>query len=376
MKTPTPVDIHITPHKDYIDQTKAFHDKYDLINFIIATGDKSTKTLAYKTDRTCRFCNRNSEKTTFELRAHLLSKFIGNNILFSDFECDECNGYFSKMETDLSYYLGLSRSIVEPNADRRIPTFVEPGRGLTIQAVPIGNETTIVISRDDPNDGKIINDPTTGITTVKATRHSFVPVRVYRAFLKMGLSLLSDREVSENYKATLDWLMERGTHVMTSGCLLSGYALPLTFNLPAHAFIFKKKSHDLELHTHVMAFYFSNMVIAMPMPLHQNDFAWYDKEEELPLYPPLFTQFTQIDSFKLEAFSEDFTSNVAVKGSEQQISFSIDSRELKDSVAFDSVSGKLEKKEFNPSEIMKIIITRGGASFEDPSVLTQALKRV
>ena len=68
-------------------------------------------------------------------------------------------------------------------------------------------------SRDNPHDGNAKVDRATGTTTVIATRHSFVPVKGYKAMLKMALSLSARPETQ-----ILDTFSEEPAHqVLKSG---------------------------------------------------------------------------------------------------------------------------------------------------------------
>ncbi len=55
----------------------------------------------------CRFCGRNSDQTTFNNKSHIIPKFLGNFLVISNFECDECNAIFSRYETELERYVKI-----------------------------------------------------------------------------------------------------------------------------------------------------------------------------------------------------------------------------------------------------------------------------
>lgn len=55
----------------------------------------------------CRFCNKTENDVTFDHKAHVVPKFLGNFLVLSNSECDECNSYFSKFETELEKYIKI-----------------------------------------------------------------------------------------------------------------------------------------------------------------------------------------------------------------------------------------------------------------------------
>lgn len=64
--------------------------------------------LGDKNNQVCRFCGRKKGEVTFKKEAHALSNLIGNNRLFSYYECDDCNeNRFSKYESEFSNYMNL-----------------------------------------------------------------------------------------------------------------------------------------------------------------------------------------------------------------------------------------------------------------------------
>ena len=46
-----------------------------------------------KSQRKCRFCG-NEEQESFIKKAHAIPSSIGNNVLKTAYECDDCNSYF------------------------------------------------------------------------------------------------------------------------------------------------------------------------------------------------------------------------------------------------------------------------------------------
>ncbi|RYZ62995.1 MAG: hypothetical protein EOP09_18300, partial [Proteobacteria bacterium] len=114
--------------------------------------------------------------------------------MYSDFECDECNAYFSGLENDLAAYLGVSRSIAGLQSQKRAPGF--SARRLKAKSRSfIGDNILIIAPEDLKSDGNS--------TSFTYTKNPYTPSLVYKALLKSGLSLLDDAIVKERYKCDL-----------------------------------------------------------------------------------------------------------------------------------------------------------------------------
>ena len=50
----------------------------------------------------CRFCGGKRPEKTCKKRAHAVSELLGNKIMKSLYECDDCNKRFSRFEDDLA----------------------------------------------------------------------------------------------------------------------------------------------------------------------------------------------------------------------------------------------------------------------------------
>src|SRR5574337_1753387 len=88
------------PIDKYSDMFDSFTGFYDLKQMI--SCDKWHKRRPKpKRERTCRFCNAVfSKDEKFKSKAHLIPESLGNDHIFSDFECDRSNALFSKYEND------------------------------------------------------------------------------------------------------------------------------------------------------------------------------------------------------------------------------------------------------------------------------------
>lgn len=93
---------------------KFFECNYDIISkyYLRDIKDKSERIyLGNKNNKVCRFCGKTEPEVTFEKDAHAISNLLGNQMLFTYYECDKCNSKFGeKLETNLANFLGISRT--------------------------------------------------------------------------------------------------------------------------------------------------------------------------------------------------------------------------------------------------------------------------
>lgn len=171
----------------------------------------------------CRFCGNSSPQVTFKKRAHTPPEFTGNKKIFSAYECDSCNErYFNLFENELANFLlpfsTLSGKKVKKN---RIPKYKQKGEP-TISH----KEDLISINNINESKVKILDDNSLEITLKLPT---FIPEYIYRCLVKICLSLLPEKRLS-NYEMTTKWLMNLNQDSdMRPGMLFSTY--PNNFQL-------------------------------------------------------------------------------------------------------------------------------------------------
>src|SRR5687768_3313585 len=215
------VSYMLLPHPQFIDRDKLFFESYELIDFI-ANDDVqySKRSLTRPTERLCRFCGKSQPEVRFSNLSHLIPKLIGNGNLYSNFECDNCNERFSKIEDHLARFLGVSRSVTGLGGIKMAKGFY--GERLYAKSRSfIGNNILILAPQDIE---KIDN------TTILRYIKSFVPANVYKTLLKSAISLLDKNTVDNDYETSIEYL--NGKIKLDEGALITGYRYSLSLNLP------------------------------------------------------------------------------------------------------------------------------------------------
>lgn len=176
-------------------------DLYDAKN---PRTDRNTVIGAGKQPRTCRFCYRTSNETSFKKVAHVIPTALGNDHLKSAEECDECNEYFGQ-ETEPSLigmldvqrvFLGIqgrSQNNGRPKLKFGNDTLRHDGQNVVMQAH--------AVSQPDAD--------TFEVTLGRGAR--IVPMSVYRALVKIVLSVLDEKYLPDLTK-TIEWV-RHGLHL-------------------------------------------------------------------------------------------------------------------------------------------------------------------
>ena len=172
--------------------------------------------LGEKTGQQCRFCNRDST-TTFKMKAHVIPEFMGNKVLMSNFECDECNSIFSKYETALSDYGGIMNTLSLLKGKKGVPKFKSKNEKLRVKFNSNENQLNVkAMAMNVPlgtarkdwaqyvKDFKISEDNKT--ITFKTNKPTYIPRHVLNALVKIGFSFLHPTNLFK-FEKTRKWLI-------------------------------------------------------------------------------------------------------------------------------------------------------------------------
>ncbi|MBW8683521.1 HNH endonuclease [Chitinophaga rhizophila] len=230
--------------------------------------------LSAPTKRSCRFCNKSYPEVTFKKIAHMLPELMGNKNFISEFECDSCNSYFSKYETDLASFLGITRTLNLMKGKNSIPKFKNPDKKLEI-SFSEDRKNLQVISDGLENKHWVIDEKKKTITFL-ATKSSYIPLNIFKILLKIGFSFLREQEDIANLQSLNNFLLnEELNHNFSNNPQLrvfihflagKGVKEPLVIQ-------FKKRNDAMIQNCPTLGFiiYFSNYVFQFFMPGHIDD---------------------------------------------------------------------------------------------------------
>ncbi len=271
---------------------------YDLLR---STDDITTRFTKNLRDKTCRFCNKKSPDVSFDTIPHIIPQLFGRNNLTSNFECDNCNRQFQKCESDTSnmiqHYLGLLR-IKTKNG---IPVF-QSNKSSTEESTFLRSVNNSIKLDFGTNLKDFEFDEENKTLTVKFRTKHFKPFSVYKTFLKMGISLLSDEEISGNshYLEFLnsDEPIKNGMQYWTA----HRYMLKSKMHVQPKVNLYKAKTTingNRVYPEYMILINFSNIIFQFFLPVSSKNINEFDKANQLRI--ELFPSFLLEDLTRLRA---------------------------------------------------------------------------
>jgi len=155
--------------------------------------------------RCCRFCGKRPPDVTFENEAHAVPEALGNRGLTSTYECDECNGIFGRgIENDLGEWSKPLRTFARIRGKRGMPRLKQRSDGEGWRIEHKGTGFAIQSYEDDP---LYTLDEAKKRITFHLKRGAYTPVAVFKAFVKIGLTLMPEVELTP-FQPALDWVRD------------------------------------------------------------------------------------------------------------------------------------------------------------------------
>lgn len=350
----------------YIERANTFFQSYELER-VIACPDFKNYSLKAKPYRICRFCGNTGLQTSFKKDAHIFPEFLGNRYLISDFECDKCNELISKYENDLANFIGPLRFLQGISGKQSSSRFTSPDKNTRIQKTTfLGLNDVVRVSREDYLDNTFDVDHASGRTTMRFIKHTYTPLKVYKAFLKMALCCIEEAD-TPNYKFAIQSLMtvSEDRHLKQFANILAYYR-PITISYPRPiGVVYKKKNTQKEILSHVFVLHFLNLTYQMVLPFNINDFNLFDGRDISLIYPPpIYAETVATEDMHTSDVPLHLASDLPVKGEIDTYTFEMDKESLDKAVIYDPSTGKTSTDISNFCETTNIILDRSGRSFK------------
>jgi len=307
------------PTRFEADKCKLFTENYAVAN--ILTGRDNVVLKNEANDISCRFCMRKKNEVSFKQKTHVIPQLLNKALPKSNFECDDCNAKFSKYESDLGHFLLLERSIFGQKKKKGGYPKAKTKGGGSVQRIStldrfkgklsnelihkINTEETINIEIIQDKDGSSIEVEDNQIR-LKMLRPPYRPLNVYRVFLKLGLSLVSEIELKnfENINQVLGGSLP-GKY--GKGFKLFKYEIPILKNYFFHpiVYLFKRFTNNLNLCNYYVVLFFGNSIYQIPM---YTDTDCENRNLKMinfsPYLNPLITEFDEYDTEMYNALSK------------------------------------------------------------------------
>lgn len=271
-------------------ENSLLHKAYVITNVLKEENNKKIF-LGNNTEKVCRFCGKDSSKTSFKKKAHIIPEFMGNKFCFSNFECDTCNEYFGTLEDSLSNLGGILNSFSTIKGKKGYSKYKGNKEGLEVLAK---NSNEVVIRTNDDKKGKtFILDNNNKKVKFDTNQYAYIPQDAYKTLVKIGLCMLEESELFK-YKGAIKWIMQ-----------------PKLKNYESHPFfnvfrkvggekrflkplaILMKKRNNLELPNfpqHTLILFYGIIQYQIFLPFHEEDKLILSKQEVVfPLEEHLIT---------------------------------------------------------------------------------------
>lgn len=266
-----------------------FFAKYTALGIYPCDRVKGFK-LKPKTKRVCRYCGKKYGEVSFQNEAHRIPQNLGNRHLLSDCECDDCNTLFSTFESDLAtYFLPLltMQGIKGKKGKKR--SFTSPK--VVIKPFVFEGIEMMLVTRTDTDDSSIVVNRDTGKNSINFVNGRYVPLNVYKSFLKMALSCLSDEDALK-YKVAIHYLFSNKTIGNESAfAKIVFHQIPMYYqDRPPVAFLYKKSDPLDTTPNHIFVIRFANVYVQFFIPFNIDDIKllYTGISIEYPICPPVF----------------------------------------------------------------------------------------
>ena len=285
-------------HTKDIENIIEFYDKYYVS--CTQTLNKNIKIyLGENKNKTCRFCGKSTPDVKFSKLAHALPELIGNKSLFSNYECDTCNEVFANsIEDNLSKFLGVGRTLFQIRGKKGIPKYKSNKKNVKIQFTD-----ELIIEASDKSEDISLNEKTMSLTISK---QKYIPILVYKCFVKMALSLLGEAEL-KNFSRTVRWLNPNDNVNITTKSLLCIISISPSYMSSdmIHTYLFKRKN-DSDLVPYMSFFImFSCYSFQIFIPFSEKDKHIINKDLELKSFASIMKENEDINFFVKEFSSEN-----------------------------------------------------------------------
>ncbi|HVW95979.1 MAG TPA: HNH endonuclease [Mucilaginibacter sp.] len=326
---------------------------------IMIPPDVGISNLKPVSERTCRFCQRSSPEVSFDKLAHIIPESLGNKHLVSDFECDDCNGKFSLLETSFSGWLGAIKTLAGTRGKHSVPKFKPANQTIEAKKVTFLNTPATKISTGKASEGTVKLDKESGEVVFKFKKDGYTPIKAYKSLLKIALSIIGPEE-RNHYRPAFEFLTGPDDNAV-----FQLFAKVICLELPlSHAAakpygsLYQKIEPLAKYPLHYFTLHYEHFIYGFPVPLNLVDYTkgCYANNSIQAIYAPpvMLWQPDKKDTFF--SHTEDFSSSEKKSNEEQTISFNLSPEHLKKLTAVDPKTGEFKDGELSGPELASLLI--------------------
>lgn len=201
----------------------------------------------------CRFCGKDESTVSFSKCAHVFPEAIGNHVLASNYECDECNEFFGDtIENEYANFFSLHHSIMQIPGKNGVPKckYKVSCDKRTDQCreycVEINFKDEMPIINPCKEVGKEYIDISNNAITISKPVGKCCPIAVFKSIVKMAISVMPVEELSL-FSHVISWLRNpQHSNFYQNKKLLIRYKMIPGFNVtkfPCYALYRRKKDN-------------------------------------------------------------------------------------------------------------------------------------
>jgi HNH endonuclease len=268
-----------------IDKTRSFYSQRyrKIAGWVLEPGKKII--LGNQENQVCRFCGQRSPVATFQLSAHAIPEAIGNKSLFSAHECDACNALFGNgIENDFGNWSKPMRTLARIRGKNGIPSIKRETGGWRFDYEESDGFKAFHY-RDDPNLGV---EAQSKQVLLQLKREPYIPVAVFKAFVKMGLSVMPEAEMP-HFVQTVDWICTRdhrnATISISTSPLIYTFAPELMPNDKITVSLIRRKDDGIAVPYAYLILAYGNEMFQVRLPALQRDQALTSDQGGMPPFP-------------------------------------------------------------------------------------------
>lgn len=231
-------------------RTPDFNDKSRLLK-----PEHGIRTIGSLKNKRCRFCRKGENEVCFEKIAHVFPESIGNTVLASNYECDDCNQYFGDtIENEYGNFFSLYHSIMQIRGKRGVPKcgYKVPCPKRTDECAKycvniflIDNKLCAAECKEVSNQYIDRSDHT---ITISKPVGKCCPIAVFKTLVKMAITVMPIEELSL-FNNTIDWIRNpEHFNIYNDKKLLVRYQVIPGFNVTKypHYCLFRRKKTNFD----------------------------------------------------------------------------------------------------------------------------------
>lgn len=252
--------------------------------------------------KSCRFCSKLFPEVQFKKDAHVIPYFLNRTKLLSNFECDTCNGRFSKYESSLSEFLSLEKALWGSKRRKTTIPKLKSKDGTVVQTSLDIDSLLNHFSLDSEFEGRLrngeikllkINSPNSegqdipNVSSISIDIPPYSPANVFKALMKIGICFLA-AEDCKLYSEVLSFLGGNSNpstkhsflHRITINSLCNFFPDPW-------GVLLKQKSEIKNTYNRMFVLYYGNRVFQIPL-MSDSELLQYRDKSMLFFQLPIF----------------------------------------------------------------------------------------